>query len=144
MAYEELLPAVIAGGLALIFIISIIITIVLMLYVYFSFAWMTIAKKLGYKNYWLAWIPFAQTAMRFQLGKIPWQFVFLYLIPIFGWIAIFILEIIAKWHIFEKRNYPGWFALSTIFLIIPKVGAIPYGVVLGFVAWKDQKNKFKF
>jgi|TARA_Y100000310_G_scaffold256634_1_gene264470 hypothetical protein len=34
-------------------------------------------------------IPFANSAMRLQLGKkFHWAWVFLYLIPIIGWIAI--------------------------------------------------------
>ena len=42
--------------------------LILAAYVYFSFAWMTIARKLKYKNSWLAWIPIANLAMILQLG----------------------------------------------------------------------------
>ncbi|MBR9701784.1 hypothetical protein GOV13_02590 [Candidatus Pacearchaeota archaeon] len=109
-----------------------------LLYVYHSWTWMVIAQKLKYKTPWLAWIPFASTAMRLQLGKFHWAWTFLWLIPIFGWIAILVLLIISYWRVFEKRKYPGWFSLS---LIIPKIGGVLYLVVIGFVAWKDRKKR---
>jgi len=105
-------------------------------YIYFALAWMTIAKKLKYNTPWLAWIPFARDAMVLQLGGFHWAWVFLFLVPVFGWIALFILEIIAKWRIFEKRKYPGWLSL---FILIPQAGFIAHGIILGFVAWKDKK-----
>ena len=101
-------------------------------YVYFALAWQTIAKKQKHKHPWLAWIPFANWAMILQLGGFNWALIFLLLIPIFGWIAVFILCIIAHWRIFEKAKYPGWFSLS---LIIPKVGGVLYLIAIGFVAW---------
>ena len=104
-------------------------------YVYHALAWQAIARKLKYKNPWLAWIPFANIAMIFQLGKIKWGWIFLMLIPVLGWIAVYVLYIIAMWRIFETRKYPGWFSLS---VIIPKVGGILYLIALGFIAWKDK------
>lgn len=106
------------------------------LYVYTSLAWMTIAKKLKYKYSWLAWIPIANLAMMLQLGGFYWAWIFLILIPILGWIALFVLIIIATWKIFEKRKYPGWLSLS---MIIPKVGGILYLIAIGFVAWGRKK-----
>jgi len=106
-------------------------------YVYFALAWQTIAKKLKFKDAWLAWIPFANGAMILHLGKFHWAWIFLALIPVAGWIALFVLFIIANWRIFEKRKYPGWFALAPI---IPKAGGILYAVAIGFVAWGDKKK----
>ncbi|MFH1787556.1 MAG: DUF5684 domain-containing protein [archaeon] len=96
---------------------------------------MTIARKLKYKNAWLAWIPIANIAMMLQLGGFHWAWVFLILIPIFGWLALLVMFIIATWRIFEKRKYPGWFSL---FIIIPKVGGILYLIAIGFVAWQNK------
>src|SRR3989344_2468192 len=73
--------------------IMIAVLIFLALYVYFAFAWMTIARKLKYKYPWLAWIPFANIAMILQLGGFHWAWVFLILIPFAGWIAIIVLGI---------------------------------------------------
>ncbi len=114
-----------------------IILFILGIYVYASLAWMTIARKLKYNKPWLAWIPFANVAMILQLGGFPWGWVFLFLIPIFGWIALGVLVIIATWRIFEKRKYPGWLSLS---MIIPWLGKIFYLVIIGFVAWEDKEK----
>ena len=135
--------SVFAGGalgalIGAVLIIGILISIGV--YIYFALAWMKIAKKFKYKYPWLAWIPFANIAMIFQLGGFHWALIFLLLIPVFGLVAVMVLMIIATWRIFEKRNYPGWFSLSQI---IPKVGLILYLVAIGFVAWKDQKKKKK-
>ena len=125
------------GGAFVGFFILFTIAVLLALYVYHAIAWQTIAKKLKYKRPWLAWIPFAGSAMRLQLGKFHWAWIFLILIPIFGWVALFVLLIIAHWRIFEKRKYPGWFSLS---LIIPRIGGIFYLIIIGLVAWKDRKK----
>ena len=115
-----------------------IVLVMLATYVYFSISWMTIARKLKYKRAWLAWIPVANLAMIFQLGGFHWAWVFLILIPFFGWIALVVLSIIATWRIFEKRKYPGWFSLS---MIIPQIGLVLYFIAIGFVAWQDRKKK---
>ena len=107
-------------------------------YIYFSLAWQTIARKLRYKRDWLAWIPFANIAMMLQLGRFHWAWVFLALIPVLGWIALFVLLVIATWRIFERRNYNGWYSLS---MVIPKVGFILYLIAVGFVAWKDKRSR---
>jgi hypothetical protein len=130
-----------AIGAAVTSMIILAIILVIALYVYMALAWSTIAKKLKHKKPWLAWIPFANVSLILQLGEFHWAWVFLFLIPIVGWIAIFVLIIISTWRIFEKRKYPGWFSLSQV---IPEVGGILYLVAIGFVAWKDQvKSKKK-
>lgn len=110
-------------------------------WVYTSFAWKEIGRKVKYKKDWLAWIPFARTAMILQMGDFHWAFVFLWLIPLLGWIPLGILIIIATWRIFEARKYPGWLALIPIISILPYIGylaGIAHLVILGLVAWKDQ------
>ena len=127
------------GGLIALGIITIIFLLI-SLYVYHSFSWMVIARKLKHKHPWLSWIPFASTALRLQLGGFHWAWVFLYLLPIVGWIALFVLLIISYWRVFEKRKYPGWFSLS---MIIPKIGLVLYLTAIGFVAFKDRKKRLK-
>ena len=116
------------------------ILFVVAFYVYHALAWQTIARKLKHNKPWLAWIPFANGALVLQLGSFHWAWIFLGLIPILGWIALFVLLLISQWRIFEKRQYPGWFSLATV---IPKVGGILYLIALGFVAWKDKPLKKK-
>lgn len=123
------------GGLVAIGIIALIILLAAV-YIYAAWSWYTIARKLKHKTPWLAWIPFANIALMLQLGGFHWAWVFLLLIPIAGWIALYVLVIIATWRIFSRRGYPGWFSIS---LAIPKVGVILYLVALGFVAWKDKR-----
>ena len=136
MAYEFLQSLYGTAFLATLGILAFLL--LLAVYIYTSLAWMAIAQKLKYKRAWLAWIPIANFAMMLQLGKFHWAWVFLILIPIFGWIALFVLIIIATWRIFEKRKYPGWFSLS---LVLPQVGPILYMVAIGFVAWKDRRTR---
>jgi hypothetical protein len=138
---KEMLEWNIASGFvgALIAIGIVIAVIALIaLYVYFALAWYTIAKKLNYKRPWLAWIPFANIAMMLQLGRIYWAWVFLLLVPVLGWIAVYVMLIVVTWRIFEKRKYPGWFSLS---MVIPKLGIIFYLIAIGFVAWADKKRR---
>jgi len=138
-----LTDVMIGGIIGVILTLSILamLFILVAVYVYFSFAWMTIAKKLKYKNAWLAWIPIANFAMILNLGGFHWALIFLLLIPILGWIAIYILLIIATWKIFEKRKYPGWLSLVSLIDIIPGItglGLISYGIVVGMVAWQKK------
>jgi hypothetical protein len=129
------------GGAMIAMIIALGIIAIIFLaavYVYFSYTWMIIAKKLKYKKSWIAWIPIANLAMMLQLGGFDWKWIFLILIPLFGWVALAVLVVIATWRIFEKIKYPGWFSLS---IIIPKVGWIFYLVAIGFVAFQKKNGK---
>ncbi len=139
----EGMEGILAGG-ALSFLLGAALILVIILfaafYVYFALAWQTIAKKLKYKNPWLAWIPFANISMMLQLGGFHWAWVFLFLVPVLGWIAIFVLIIIANWKTFEARGHEGWLSLSQI---IPKVGGILYLIAIGFVAWQDKPKAKK-
>ena len=121
---------VMSGWIASFLLIAILFFIVV--YVYSSLAWYTIAKKLKYRSAWLAWIPVISIIMILQLGGFHWAWIFLILIPLLGWIPLIVILVIATWKIFEKRNYPGWFSLS---MIIPKIGGILYLIAIGFVAW---------
>lgn len=107
------------------------------LYIYTSLAWSIIGRKLKYKNHWLAWIPIVRWAMILQMGKFHWAWIFLIFIPIFGWLALIVLLIIASWRIYELRKYPGWFSLA---LLVPELGGVLNLIVIGFVAWKDRKK----
>jgi hypothetical protein len=137
-------PDFITGGvLGGLFITMIFVAVILIaaIYVYNALAWQTIARKQKYKRPWLAWIPFANVSMVLQMGSFHWAWVFLFLIPILGWIALFVLWIISLWRIFEKSHYPGWFGLAQV---IPKVGGIIHFVIIGIVAWsKPRKAKRK-
>lgn len=134
------------GGLAALIIGFLVIAVIIVaaFYIYFALAWMKIAKKKGYKNPWLAWIPFANIAMWLQLGGFHWAWIFLMLIPILGWAAIAVLFIIANWRVLEYLKYPGWLSLVLVLCIIPSVnivGCIGYAILIGFMAWNNPKKK---
>ena len=137
-----------AGGVLAsvgIFLIALLGLFLIGLYVYHALAWQRIAKNQKYKYPWLAWIPFANVAMIFQLGGFHWALAFLFLIPILGWLAIMVLATISMWRIFERSKYPGWLSLSYALTIIPYLGffiGVAYFVVIGIVAWeKPQKQQ---
>jgi len=142
--FVELCPAAssFAGGMigGALIVAGILLALVFLvaLYVYTSFAWYAIAKKYKYKNAWIAWIPIVRIAMILEFGGFNWAWVFLILIPIVGWFALFVLIVISSWKIFEKFKYPGWFSLS---LIIPKVGGLLYLIAIGLVAWGKKKKR---
>lgn len=128
-----------AGLVAGMLVVAIIVSIAL--YIYMALALQTIGRKLNYSYPWLAWIPLANYAMILELGEFHWALIFLLLIPFLGWLAVAVLIIISLWRIFEKRNYPGWLALTPILTLVPFLGilaGIAYLVIFGLVAWKDQ------
>jgi len=127
-------------------LIVLAILIVIAVYAYVALAWYSIAKKRKYPNPWLAWIPFANIAMIFELGGFHWAWVFLVLlsvIPLVGSIPLLVLLVIANWRIFESLKYPGWLSLALAIGIIPVIGflgAIAYLIIIGIIAWSSNKS----
>ncbi len=147
MALAETISNAVLGGSLGAFIAAFLVFFILIVaavWIYTSLVWAAIGRKLKHRNPWLAWIPFARTGLVLGLGKFHWAWAFLWLIPIIGWAILGVLCIIAHWRIFEIRNYPGWLALIPLAGIIPLVGGvagIAYLVILGIVAWKDNKKR---
>jgi len=122
-------------------ILVFVFLIIFATFVYYALAWMTLGKKLKYSRPWLAWIPFANISMMLQMGGFHWAWVFLVLLPIFGWIALYVLVLIATWRIYEQRKYPGWLSLLPLLSVVPLLGAlagIGSLIALGIVAWSDR------
>ena len=151
-------PFGIDSGLFLGFILGFLvlfIIIAILLYIYCAWAWYSIAKKLGYKNAWLAWIPGANFFLLPILAKRNWNWGWIILAPIitselvhvlFG-IFIYILAtvfvcemaIIWLWNIYKLRGYPGWLSLIPILILVPILGifaGIAHLIIIGLVAWK--------
>lgn len=109
----------------------------IMFFVYLAFAWMTIAKKLGYDKPWLAWIPIVNIFLIPILANKHWQWGFIVVVPVAN-VVFFLMWI---WNIYEQRNYPGALSLiplAGIFPILSPFAAIGNLVALGLVAWKDR------
>jgi|GEM_PF-7064359 len=70
-------------------ILVFVFLIIFATFVYYALAWMTLGKKLKYSRPWLAWIPFANISMMLQMGGFHWAWVFLVLLPIFGFSCSF-------------------------------------------------------
>ncbi len=138
-----------AMGATIGFILGVLIVlffiICIIVYLYKCWAWYTIAKKLKYKNAWLAWIPIAQYFLYPILAKKDWAWGFIVLLPLvllplliipiagiiifsLGCLIVTILKIIWSWNIFEQRKFNG--ALSLL-LLIP----IAYLIIIGIIAW---------
>jgi hypothetical protein len=120
--------AFIAGFLVIALILGIAI------YIYAAIALMTIAKKTGTPNGWLAFIPIANiylvTQMAGQNGL--WTLIVLApLIPFIGQIAMIVVMIWLFWIVVEKIKFPGW---TSLLLLIPIVNL----VMLGVWAWAKK------
>ncbi len=145
------------SGLLFIFFIVIIVAIIIfiLVFLYKAFAWFTIAKKLNYKQAWLAWIPIANFFLLPILASKNWAWGLISFIPIIllpltiiplvgsffltlSGLFILGMRIYWTWLIFEKRNYQGWFSL---FQAIPLIGDLTHLIILGVVAWKDKVVK---
>jgi hypothetical protein len=126
------LAGLIAGAIVFFIILAIAV------YIYTALAMMAIGKKLNYPYPWLAWIPGANVAMLFQLGKFPWWLCFgllLMWIPILGQIVglgILVLAIISYYRICENLKKPGWWGII--------IGIVPIAnwILLGILAWGKE------
>ena len=137
-AFGEVLAGVAFVVLLMVFLI------IIGLYIYHALAWQSIGRKQKYKRSWLAWIPFANVSMILQMGGFHWAWVFLFLVPILGWIALLVLITISMWRIFETAKYPGWLSLTYVLCIIPWFGfisGIAYMITIGIIAWEKKSYK---
>jgi hypothetical protein len=125
----------IAGLLSLTFFAIAVIAIALGIYIYTSFAYMSIAKRKKIKPAGLAWIPVVGPALiSVRIAKMHWWPILLLLgnfIPLLGLAAIAVYTVFATiwlWKVFEALKRPGWWALLCL---IPIVNL----VLLGIAAW---------
>ena len=124
--------AIIAGMMAFFAILTIAV------YVYMSFAFMTIAKKNNQSSPGLAWIPLVGPSLvASKAAKMHWWPILLIIgmfIPFLNFIAGIIFTIffvIWVWKMFEAVGRPGWWS---ILQIIPFINII-WLILLGVAAW---------
>ena len=126
-----------AMGAAVGAIIMFLVVLFLAYYIFNSLAMVAIAKKIGTKNPWLAWIPIANIYLMTQMVGISgwWTFgILAVFVPFIGGPLVLAGTIYLYWIIAEKVERPGWFA---ILLIIPIVNL----VILGMMAWGTPDGK---
>ena len=129
--------AAVLAILAAVFLFAVVASIVV--YVYSSFAFMAIAKKVKYSTPGIAWVPaVGPLLITSKTAKMHWWPILLLIvfpIPYIGGLAglaVAVFSIIWLWKTFEVLKRPGWWA---ILCIIPIVGL----VMIGIAAWGDSK-----
>ena len=135
--FVAMLGAMVAFGI--IFFLM-MLALCLGLYLYFSFALMSIAQKTNTPHAWLAWIPIANFYLMTQIADVPWWTMLLViaamfityipLVGIFGCVVVLGIFLWWWWKIAEARRKSGWLGLL---IIIPVVNL----VTLGVLAWSD-------
>ena len=138
--FPDKVAAAVAGfGIGL--LITLIVLFVLLLaagYIYTSWAFMKLARKVKVKPAGIAWIPFVGPAILMsKAAKMEWWpvlFLIGIFIPFFSgmfYLAFLVFFAIWLWKVYEKVKKPGWWA---IFWIVPLVGLI----FLGIAAWSRK------
>jgi hypothetical protein len=124
-------------------LLGILSVLAIAFYVYTSLAYVAIAKKLGMKNPYLAWVPGANMYLMAQMAEMPTWPAFLMIglvIPMADAVCAIILGVytfIWGWKILERVGRPGnWILWS----LIPFIGTIVFLILLGVAAWgKEDK-----
>lgn len=108
--------SLLSGGVSCVFYIAI--------YVYMALALMTMAKKMGTPNEWMAWVPIANLVLIVQMAQKETWWVILFFVPI----ANIIVQCLCFNEIAKRLGKPEWLGWA---LLIPCVGiAVP-----GYLAW---------
>ncbi len=110
-------------------LLSILIILFLIIYLYSSLILYTLAKKLNIQNPWFAFLPVANIYLVTELASVaPWTLI----LAFFPGINV-IVSVWWFWKISQRRSRPGWWALL---YLIPLIGFI----FLSLLVWKDVKE----
>ncbi|MFB6246482.1 MAG: hypothetical protein ABEI74_02755 [Candidatus Pacearchaeota archaeon] len=122
---------------------AIFIILSLGVYVYVSFAFMRIGRKVGLDSPGLAWIPaVGPYIISYQSSGMhwwPWLLLigmFIPIINIVAYVLFAVFVIIWQWKMFEEVERPGWWSILTL---IPVLNFILYGVA----AWGSSGSESK-
>jgi len=114
------LATLLSGGFS---IISLISTIAF--YVFSALTQQKVAQKLGFENTWHAWVPILNVVQLFKMGdKSPWL-ILLFIVPVLGWLALYVITIIVHCKIAEKLGYDK---LMGLLILIPVASFILWGM----------------
>lgn len=143
--------------------IILLIMLAIAAYIYTSFAFMYIGRKIGVKYPEIAWVPLiGKPLMTSHIAKMHWWPILLLIAPVINpflllsdsleyLIAITVIVFVAslvftiyyyiwRWKMFDASGRPGAWIL---FLLIPFVGFIIYFVLLGITAWGKDPIKIR-
>jgi hypothetical protein len=127
---DEQAATVATGLLATLLVVLPILTVVgIGSYIYFSLAFMTIAKKLNHEKPWLAWVPLANMYLYVKLAGLSGWSALLFFIPAVNFVFI----IIVMMKIAEKRGFESWLGLL---IIVPMLNIL----IPGYLAWAEPKK----
>lgn len=111
------------------------ILLAIAIYVYMSFAFRAIARKVGYPSPNIAWIPLVGPALILArtAGMHWWPILLLigFVIPFVGWIcfiAFMVFWTVWLWKTFEVLGRPGWWAILSLINILMYI-------FIGIAAW---------
>lgn len=146
---EQIAPLIAESGSGevLVFggVLLIALVVGLAIYIYVSFALMTLAKKMKMERPWLAFIPVANLYLMSKMAKMHWWPVLLVVGTLFSAVSDFfafaltVFAVIWMWKIFQEFKKPGWWA---ILMPIPFLSII-YWVLLGITAWGKTEIEVK-
>ncbi len=126
-------------GIGLMAFFAVFFVIMVLLYVYISFAFMAIGRKANDSMPGLAWIPYVGPyIIAFRASGMhwwPWLLLIGLFIPfvnILASLAFMVFSIIWTWKLFEAINKPGWWAVAPV---VPVIGQIAYLIFVGMAAW---------
>ncbi len=115
--------------------------VLLIAYIYLSFAYSAVGKRAKVKSSGLAWIPgVGPLIIAYKASKMPWWpwlLIVAMFIPVIGFIAniaFLVFTVIWHWKMFESVKRPGWFS---ILMLIPIVNF----VIIGITAWGKPQKK---
>ena len=143
--FLQTLPEVLAGGAAaggimaaIMAFLAVFLAIGVALWIFISFAFMSIGKKAKYPSPGIAWIPVVGPALiAAKSARMHWWPILLLVVGLVSMLAVIggianlvfaVFFIIWMWKTFEVIGKPGWWS---ILLLIPIVNLI----MLGIAAW---------
>ncbi len=145
---EQIIPFITESGAGEVLVFGGILLIALIIgiavYLYMSFALMTLAKRMKIERPWIAFIPVANLYLMSKMAKMHWWPVLFVIGTLFSEVSEFfaflltIFAVIWMWKIFEEFKKPGWWA---VLMPVPFLSII-YWVLLGLTAWgKTEETK---
>ncbi len=108
-----------------------LLPILLIFYIYKSFTYMKLAKRLGHRYPWFAWIPLLRSIQRLQLADLNGWLVVLLFIPVVNIVGFIVLSVIEIVRIYRKRNMKKGLWVLGLF-------PISHLVLLGILAWGKE------
>ena len=116
------------------------IIVIVGIYIYMSFAYMSIAKKNKQTSPGLAWIPgVGPLIVAYKSSRMhwwPWLLLIGLVIPVVGFVALIVFavfDVVWHWKLFEAIKKPGWWA---VFMVIPLLNIV-FLIFVGIAAWSD-------